>query len=190
MPDGSRPPRRITPGSLSLEDAARLLGLTWPMLHRAAKAGEVDGAVCINGVWTFKRQALLGWWRNLLATGREEAKAKRAASAHAAMVPVEDIIASAKPWPRKMRGIYFLLRKGRVIYVGQARDVGRRVGVHAVTKDFDAWAWVPVPFGSLDEMERAYIDALAPELNRDVVTVRNRLRLAAERAATEGGACA
>lgn len=62
--------------------------------------------------------------------------------------------------------IYFLLRQGTVVYVGQTilRAI-QRVSTHSKEKEFDSWHWIPCPIESLAETERAYIAALKPALN-------------------------
>jgi hypothetical protein len=85
----------------------------------------------------------------------------------------EEIMASAVPLFPMESGIYFLIRDGRVSYVGQATMVGRRVASHVPAKVFDSWAWVPCPAWELNLIERAYIDMFLPEDNMDQIT-RNR----------------
>jgi hypothetical protein len=85
------------------------------------------------------------------------------------------ILSAARPWNEFGVGIYFLIRGGRVVYVGQSMNVLARVHTHRATKAFDAWHWIPCRRSELDAMERAYIDALVPELNRDGETRMLRL---------------
>lgn len=69
-----------------------------------------------------------------------------------------------------LRGIYFLIKAGEIIYIGQTPNVYRRIGEHATKKLPDAYFLIPI---SLDEMsdielglaERRYIDRLKPALN-------------------------
>lgn len=65
-------------------------------------------------------------------------------------------------------GIYFLIHEGVVVYVGQARDMRRRVASHIGdgTKVFDTVARVPCVAADLDQLERAYIEELVPKYNR------------------------
>lgn len=63
--------------------------------------------------------------------------------------------------------VYFLLRGGQVQYVGQSRNVLRRVGVHIQTKsDVDEIAYVPIPLEKLLEEEARYIRLFRPPLNK------------------------
>jgi hypothetical protein len=65
--------------------------------------------------------------------------------------------------------IYFLLRQGQVVYVGQTiQQAVQRVSMHNKDKEFDSWHWIPCPIESLAETERAYIAALKPTLNKQL----------------------
>ena len=65
-------------------------------------------------------------------------------------------------------GVYFLLRKGVVVYVGQAKNVKARLRAHTADpeKDFDAYAWVRCEIEHLDTLEALYIMTLRPEQNK------------------------
>lgn len=64
-----------------------------------------------------------------------------------------------------MPGVYFLIKAGRVVYVGQSVQVGSRVLAHLGAKDFDAAVYLPVPESELSAVEGAFIRALNPPLN-------------------------
>lgn len=83
-------------------------------------------------------------------------------------------------------GVYFLFKGDDVVYVGQSKNILRRVGDHTETKDFDSFGYIvcPVLFGydgpnikekqiasrqnsfCLDILESYYIDLLSPPLNK------------------------
>lgn len=86
----------------------------------------------------------------------------------------EAIIAQAVPACPIMCGVYFLIRDGKVVYVGQSVHISNRIAAHAQRKQFDCWSWLPCEIEGLDALERAYINALMPEDNRDHVTERLR----------------
>lgn len=71
-------------------------------------------------------------------------------------------------------GIYFLLRAGKIVYVGQAVNVFRRIGDHVGNKNFDSWSWIKTPKHLLDATERKYINEFCPELNSDFHTRKQR----------------
>lgn len=62
-------------------------------------------------------------------------------------------------------GVYFLLCRGEVVYVGQTINVLGRIGTHALTKDFDSFAFIPCPEIDLDALEIRFIHLLRPRLN-------------------------
>jgi hypothetical protein len=61
-------------------------------------------------------------------------------------------------------GVYFLVKAGRVIYVGQSTNVFARLSAHAA-KDWDRMAYVPCDAVMLDRLESLYIHTLNPPLN-------------------------
>lgn len=66
-------------------------------------------------------------------------------------------------------GIYFLIKRNVVVYVGQSRQVHWRVREHKTQrngeKDFDSYCWIAVSPEKLDETELRYIELLRPRLN-------------------------
>jgi hypothetical protein len=82
----------------------------------------------------------------------------------------DQIIASSCAATGVNIGIYFLIRDGKVVYVGQSIHIALRVAIHAQTRRFDSWSWVPCEIDSLSKMERSYLDAFLPEENMDLAT--------------------
>ena len=62
-------------------------------------------------------------------------------------------------------GVYFLIKGHRVVYVGQATNVFRRVSDHAGAKDFDGFTFISCKPESLNAIESLYIHYLKPQLN-------------------------
>lgn len=62
--------------------------------------------------------------------------------------------------------IYFLMLRGRVVYVGQSVGVYGRTEEHRRTKKFDTIHFVLVPREMLDAAEGAFIRSINPPLNR------------------------
>jgi hypothetical protein len=89
-----------------------------------------------------------------------------------------EIAAAAKPLEGAGTGIYFLVKGGRVVYVGQSLCVLARVGTHSTnaSRPFDSWSWLSCDRSQLDALERDYITALMPPYNVDWVTKVLRLR--------------
>ncbi len=77
-----------------------------------------------------------------------------------------------------MSGVYFLIKDGKIVYVGQARNVLSRIGEHIDTKDFDEWTWIAVTLDRLNITELAYIRHFNPPLNNDPESKARKRRLA------------
>lgn len=65
-----------------------------------------------------------------------------------------------------MCGVYFLIDKGEVVYVGQSLDVLNRLSKHMRGgRRFERFAFIACKKEDLDELERLYINALVPAWN-------------------------
>jgi len=62
-------------------------------------------------------------------------------------------------------GVYFLINRKQVVYVGQSVDVGSRVRQHVGAKEFTKYAFIPCPQNILNQLESLYIHTLRPPLN-------------------------
>lgn len=70
-------------------------------------------------------------------------------------------------------GIYFLVKAGEIVYVGQSVHVHVRIHSHINAKDFDEAYYFECDKEDLDEIERILIRALSPKYNvthNDVAT--------------------
>ncbi|HEX2598114.1 MAG TPA: GIY-YIG nuclease family protein [Terriglobales bacterium] len=75
----------------------------------------------------------------------------------------EEIVAASVP-TYKITGIYFLIQKGKVVYVGQSVSIATRVEQHK-DKSFDAVSVIPCKLAHLDALESLYIHMLRPKYN-------------------------
>jgi hypothetical protein len=76
-----------------------------------------------------------------------------------------DIVRQSTP-SSTVSGIYFLIRDGRIIYIGQSTNTLRRIARHIDDgKIFDSFTIAPCNRDELNKMERIYITALCPEEN-------------------------
>ena len=78
------------------------------------------------------------------------------------MLSEETIAEQATPF-EVQSGVYFLVKDGRVVYVGQSIYVPMRLLEHSKCKDFDSYAFIQCPKDKLNILESLYIHALAPE---------------------------
>ena len=82
----------------------------------------------------------------------------------ATLLKQREIVAAKMELPVKS-GVYFLINKGKVVYVGQSGTVMARVVQHMGLKDFDSFAYIACEANMLDVMESLYIHVLRPPLN-------------------------
>jgi len=74
----------------------------------------------------------------------------------------------------RISGVYVLLYKNRVIYVGQSVDVRTRIATHRIEKPYTRCLVKELPEAMLAEVEKALITVLQPPLNRAGVLQENR----------------
>jgi hypothetical protein len=76
-----------------------------------------------------------------------------------------DVLAAAIPMTLAS-GIYFLIRGGEVVYVGQSVDVLHRIARHRREgKVFDSFSYMECDPHQMDRLESLYIKAFVPEEN-------------------------
>jgi hypothetical protein len=81
------------------------------------------------------------------------------------LVSESDIVQSCNPLPM-VTGIYFLVDKANVVYVGQSVNIFSRVSQHySDKKQFTSFAYIVCDRAILDKMESLYIHYLKPKLN-------------------------
>jgi hypothetical protein len=68
---------------------------------------------------------------------------------------------------RPPAGVYMLLLRGEVVYVGQSEDLFSRIGHHFRERDkvFDGCRYTPLPLTDLDAAETALIAQFRPRYN-------------------------
>lgn len=84
-------------------------------------------------------------------------------------IPESELLATAVP-AATMSGVYFLILRGEVVYVGQSVDVFGRLSRHLKTGriPFDCFNIVPAEVDALDDLEAQYIAALVPRHNKSL----------------------
>lgn len=165
---------------LSTRSAAAYLDVGEVRFLALVKAGRLPGPRQDAGPWK-------SCWDSseidaAMLTGQPKAQARSARvkrGPRGYVVPTEtlsreEIAKAAAPVPTFGCGIYFLMKDGEIVYVGQSVNVLSRLTHHLPEKAFDAWHWIPCDRGALDQLERRYIDLFLPPLNADFVTKRLR----------------
>jgi hypothetical protein len=92
------------------------------------------------------------------------------------LLSASEIVGAAHPWKSLGCGVYFLLFRKKIIYVGRGTEVSVRLAAHTRDKKFDAWFFISCEEHELEVTERAYLDALDPPLNHDHTTCMRRRR--------------
>jgi len=66
-----------------------------------------------------------------------------------------------------LRGVYFLIRQDKIVYVGQSENIQERIKRHKINgKKFDSYSYILCLKDEINDLEKFYIDACNPELNR------------------------
>jgi hypothetical protein len=102
------------------------------------------------------------------STERSQRQAQASApsvAAPAAIPPAEDKLQFYERLPFEKGGVYFLIKEGEVVYIGQASNLLGRLASHQV-RDYDSVGFIAAPAEILDELERYWIAAFHPEHNR------------------------
>lgn len=86
----------------------------------------------------------------------------------------DEIIVHAIPVENSC-GVYFLVHKKRIVYVGQSTNVFSRIVTHTQSKTFDSYVFMPCEKEMLDKLESLYIHFLLPPLNGNL---HNGLKIA------------
>ncbi len=84
----------------------------------------------------------------------------------------DQIVAGAIPW-QKPSGVYFLINKKQVVYVGQSTNVYARIVAHT-DKEFDSFAFISCDPDQLNRIESLYIHLLRTPLNGKIDDDRYR----------------
>lgn len=80
------------------------------------------------------------------------------------MLTQKEIVKAAQPFDENNNcGVYFLVAKGRVTYVGQSVNVHTRVQTHKRYKEFDSYCFIPCEKDDLNVLESLYIHAFSPK---------------------------
>lgn len=114
--------------------------------------------------WAKKREIELGILKSVIASTKRSAMNKKVFLDSASLYTEDEIVAGSIPIPLTC-GIYFLVRDGVVVYVGQSKNVHRRINDHKSGKEFDRINVIECLEKDLDQLEALYIKKFRPLLN-------------------------
>lgn len=84
------------------------------------------------------------------------------------LLDAETIVSRALPRDRTPCGIYFLIDRGEIVYVGLSSNFHERQSNHRRSnKVWDSYYLVECPRGEMAELEKRYINAFMPKYNVD-----------------------
>lgn len=148
------PPVIPLPQLLSERQAAAYLTLSIATLRRLREAREISYIQLTPRVIRYSQRHLAEYTGH--AVPRESALLTR-----------EVIARSAVPRSQMTCGIYFLLQRERIVYVGQSRNVPARIHEHhtASAMAFDRYWLQQCPARLLSRLEAHYISVFQPRYN-------------------------
>lgn len=86
-----------------------------------------------------------------------------------ALLNPDKIVSSSVALPNSI-GIYFLIENGVIVYVGKSENMLNRIAGHSEKgRPFDRYFAIPCAKEILDELERAYISALRPRGEQNLI---------------------
>ena len=62
-------------------------------------------------------------------------------------------------------GVYFLIEKREVVYVGKSINLFSRISTHSINKKFDSICFLPCNHNYVESLESIYIHSYRPKLN-------------------------
>lgn len=82
-------------------------------------------------------------------------------------IPGTDECAEILKMPPKISAVYFLIKDGAVVYVGQSKNLIARRWIHEHDKDFDSVLYISCDQSDLLELEDYWLIRLRPALHSD-----------------------
>ena len=76
--------------------------------------------------------------------------------------------------PPKTSGIYFLCKDDRIVYIGQAYDLSKRIPQHVGSKNFDRVFYMNICKDDLTRVESELIDFYQPDYNKMRITKESK----------------
>lgn len=168
---------KVLPKFLTAEEVSAKCGISAARLHELAEAEIVPHVRIDNGPPLFLTQPMLEWIKENALYIQDGQR-----------IPINLIAAVSKrpdlsEIPEKLRDVadklkrydigifppcvYFLIRAGVVVYVGQTVSLPARIQVHLEDKSFNDVLYLAVPRENLLEVERFFIGTLSPEYNNE-----------------------
>lgn len=78
------------------------------------------------------------------------------------LLPNSDQECEVLKMPERITAVYFLMKEGRVMYVGMSRNLIQRTWLHELHKDFDEVRFLRCTDEDVEEVERYWIEFYDP----------------------------
>lgn len=159
----------VWPAMLDAGEVEKLTGVDQDSLLEYAKAGVCPHVLVNKKSIFFIKKHIIRWLKENVLDIREGVKLSPmpilVTDASLLNVPkaLAHIADRLLDVPR-LCGIYFLVRAGEIIYVGQSTNASSRITGHG-DKDYDRVFLLPCPASQLDQVEAAFIGLFKPTLN-------------------------
>lgn len=114
--------------------------------------------------WAHEREAALRAIHRSIVAAHRTRNDKKLFMEASATYSEDDILKSSMSVP-DTSGVYFLIRDGVIVYVGQSKSVYARLAKHKATKQFDRVAVLECKESDLLSLEALYIKKFQPVLN-------------------------
>lgn len=127
---------------------------------RGARESSMFGRKADAQQWAKSREQKLRDMLPQKPLGKDERKFLQLSELHS-----EEKIVSTAFSASPTAGVYFLIRGGKIVYVGKSVNVHSRIATHQKSKEFDKINFIECPEWCLHRLEQMYIRKFNPELN-------------------------
>ena len=167
----------MLPNRYTAEEIGKRLGVNPERLKELARAGYAPCWLNESNEPCFRIGEMKIWVENNLYRRSDGSELPFKIHVHAL-----DRAKPSRPVPRELSSIddlceykfisfppsvYFLIKDSKVLYVGQAANLPSRISNHHIPSDrYDRVLYKPIPLSDLDRIEKEFIVALDPPLNK------------------------
>lgn len=159
---------------LLISDVCNLVGMSSATIYEMSENGSFPTPFRFGKKRKWREDDIKEWMNSLTdAKGKKIGDPTRKTWTHtpAALAHLSSLAGLAMEFPSCEMAVYFLLRGGQVMYVGQSCNLPHRIGHHRNTakndpnRTFDRVFYIPLEGGFLSAIEKEYISLFAPPWN-------------------------
>jgi excisionase family DNA binding protein len=159
---------------LTIGQVTKLLGMGHGTINEMVKTGSFPVPFPFGKKRKWRQDDVEQWMTSLAdVRGTKTADPARKTWTHtpAVLANLSSLAGLAMEFPACESAVYFLVRCGQIMYVGQSSNLPSRIGQHRNTARtdpdhfFDRVFYIPLPNNMLAVIEQQYIDLFAPPWN-------------------------